>query len=300
MIKFAIFTDLHYDFIPDGKERLDIFLHEVKDKNLDFIMNLGDFCLPIKENKHLLNHLDETGIPCYHVLGNHDSDTFDKPQILDFLNLQNSYYAFTYFDTKFIVLDACFTEISGVYSAYNRKNYKASNGNYPIIPPDQMTWLKNELNDSCSNYVLFSHQSLENEFTNRGICNRLEIQRLLTEVTKQGKKVSCFNGHDHANSNITINKVNYIGINGMSYIWLGDLCTLKPYSREMYQQYPLLNEIILYDQSLFAVVTIDTSGEIYLEGRNGDYKTISPNDLGLSDQWNGRQLSSVISSLHIK
>jgi len=35
MIKFAIFTDLHYDFIPDGKERLDTFLDEVKDKNLN-------------------------------------------------------------------------------------------------------------------------------------------------------------------------------------------------------------------------------------------------------------------------
>ncbi len=300
MIKFAIFTDLHYDFIPDGQERLNTFLHEIKDKDLDFIMNLGDFCLPIPENKHVLNHLESLSMPCYHVLGNHDSDTFEKPQILDFLNLQNSYYAFTYNDTKFIVLDACFTEVNGVYTAYNRKNYKATNGKYPIIPPDQLEWLKHELNDTYSNYILFSHHSLENEFANRGIYNRLEIQKILTDVTEQGKKVSCFNGHDHAGSNITINKVNYIGINGMSYIWFGDLCTLKPYSREMYQQYPLLNEIVLYDESLFAVVTIDTSGEIHLEGRTGGYKTISPTDLGLSDHWNGRKLSSVISSLHIK
>ncbi|MBI9012133.1 MAG: metallophosphoesterase [Clostridiales bacterium] len=300
MIKFAVFTDLHYDFIPDGQERLNTFLYEIKDKNLDFIMNLGDFCLPIPENKHVLNHLESLRVPCYHALGNHDSDTFEKSQVFDFLNLNNSYYTFTYSNTKFIVLDACFTEVNGVYTAYNRKNFKSSNGKYPIIPPEQLEWLKHELNDTYSHYVLFSHHSLENDFANRGIHNRLEVQEILSEVTEQGKRITCFNGHDHADSNVKIDDTHYIGINGMSYIWFGDFCTLRPYSLDMYKMYPLLKDIVLYDKGLYAVVTIDNNEGLVIDGMTSGYRNISPDDLGLNDSWNGRKLSSVISSVQIK
>lgn len=41
MIKFAVFTDLHYDHIPDGEQRLDEFIDSIRGENLDFIMSLG-------------------------------------------------------------------------------------------------------------------------------------------------------------------------------------------------------------------------------------------------------------------
>ena len=44
MIRFAVFTDLHYDHIPDGDRRIKEFLETVRLKNPDFILSLGDLC----------------------------------------------------------------------------------------------------------------------------------------------------------------------------------------------------------------------------------------------------------------
>ena len=44
MIRFAVFTDLHYDHIPDGDRRIKEFLETVRLNNPDFIMSLGDLC----------------------------------------------------------------------------------------------------------------------------------------------------------------------------------------------------------------------------------------------------------------
>lgn len=41
-VKFAVFTDLHYDHIPDGDRRLQKFINKVHKKNIDFIIELGD------------------------------------------------------------------------------------------------------------------------------------------------------------------------------------------------------------------------------------------------------------------
>lgn len=50
MIKFAVFTNLHYDNIPDGEQRINGLIHSIRKENLDFIMSLGDL-FPIDENK---------------------------------------------------------------------------------------------------------------------------------------------------------------------------------------------------------------------------------------------------------
>lgn len=298
MIKFAIFTDLHYDFIPDGDERLNDFLDVCKKNSIEFIMNLGDFCIPREENKHVLKRLNSTSLPSYHALGNHDSDFYDKNQILDFLNMKNTYYSFHYNDIKFIVLDSCFTEVSGMYHPYNKKHFKESKGNYPIIPQNQIEWLENELNDDYKKYIIFTHHSLENDFKNRGIHNKSLLHKLFKKYPD--KSISCFNGHDHADSHTIIDNRHYYGINGMSYIWLGELCHLKPYSDDMYKAYPLLNDILLYDKALFAIVSINDNCQIAIEGRDVGYRNVSPDDLSIDGFWNGRKLSSKVSTIEVK
>ena len=42
-IKFALFTDLHHDVIPDGLERLNSFITRAREAEVDFIIELGDF-----------------------------------------------------------------------------------------------------------------------------------------------------------------------------------------------------------------------------------------------------------------
>lgn len=45
-MKFAVFTDLHYDAIHDGERRINEFINSVKIKNIDFVIDLGDLCYP--------------------------------------------------------------------------------------------------------------------------------------------------------------------------------------------------------------------------------------------------------------
>ena len=52
-VKFGVFTDLHLEIMHDGERRLTEFLDRMKKENVDFIIQLGDFCYP-KQPKRCL------------------------------------------------------------------------------------------------------------------------------------------------------------------------------------------------------------------------------------------------------
>ena len=59
-VKFGIFTDLHLDIMHDGRIRLDTFIEQMKKEDVDFIIQLGDFCYPEDTSKCLCS---EKNIP---------------------------------------------------------------------------------------------------------------------------------------------------------------------------------------------------------------------------------------------
>lgn len=296
-IKFAVFTDLHYDHIHDGHDRLNYFLEKASGPDIDFIVNLGDFCKPVQANQKLLDRMNLLEKPVYHAIGNHDTDYNTKREAISFLGLENSYYSFTKDFVKFIVLDACFIEKSGVCESYSKDNMKDSGGNYPVIPQAEIEWLKSQFADSYRYYVILSHHSLENDFKKRGIFNKKEIQDIINEQSDKGKTVLlCINGHDHGDSIQKIENTCYFGLNAMSYIWFGPLSNQTLYSEKLYSQYPGLKEILLYDEGLHATVTIHENGSFQIEGMTSDYQKMSPAALGIYGNWNGRIISPNVSS----
>jgi 3',5'-cyclic AMP phosphodiesterase CpdA len=300
-VRFAIFTDLHYEHIHDGRQRIENFVSEIIHKDVDFIVDLGDFCSPRQENRVLLDILDSTGKPHYHLVGNHDSDLFTKEEFLHFLGMNNSYYSFTYGSVKFIALDTCFIQNNCGYEPYSKKNYNTTKGIYPFIPQDELNWLEDQLADDYPFFVILSHHSLENEFAQRGVYNRNAVQELINRTNSSGKKVLlCLNGHDHADSIRKIEGTYYFGLNSMSYIWFGPEYEHFCYSPEIHKQYPFLKDMVLYREGLYAIITITEQGSIEVEGMEGHYQTISPEELGLKGVWNGRDITPNISSLMIK
>lgn len=299
-VKFAVFTDLHYDHIHDGCKRIDDFITNIKDTDIDFVIQLGDFCIPKEENQFLLNKMSSIGKPIYHIIGNHDSDSFPREKVMDFLKMNNSYYSFKNKEIKFIVLDTCFIKTNSGYKPYSRKNYNKTNDIYPVLPAHELKWLESQLNDDNKYYVIFSHHSFENEFAKRGVYNRCEIRNLIDAVNNKDKKVLlCINGHDHGDSLKKIGQTYYFGLNSMSYIWFGPEHEHFCYSKEIHKQYPFLKDIVLYKDGLYAVVTITENGSINIEGMKGDYQNISPKELGIENVWNGRYLLPIISSLKV-
>ena len=178
-MKFAVFTDLHYDAIPDGDRRIKEFVQVTKKEDVDFIIDLGDLCNPSDENKHILDELQEIGVNCYFVVGNHNSDEFSIDTVLKFFNLKQSWYSFIKGNIKFIVLDANYIKSSKGYKPYNKRNYNKTDDEYPYIPPEELDWLKNEISDDRYYYVILSHHSLANDFMKRGISNREEVRKIL-------------------------------------------------------------------------------------------------------------------------
>lgn len=298
-IKFAVFTDLHYDHIPDGARRLKFVIDSAKKDHVDFVIELGDLCYPIRENRIIFEKLSQLGVPVYYVMGNHDSDAYTKEEVIKFWGINQSYYSFLVGNVKFIVLDSCFIKTEDGYESYFKRNYDKTTDAYPFIPPNEMAWLKNELADEDKYYLIFSHHSLANDYMKRGIFNREEVRKILEERNRKSRQVLlCMNGHDHGDALYEINGIHYYTLNAMSYIWHGIKETFN-YSESVHAKYPYLKDMILYEEGLHAIVTIKDDGHVKIEGMTGHYQNITPDDIGLGYQWNGVSIKPVVSSLII-
>ena len=108
MIRFLVFSDLHYDEVTDGDNRIEKILADALKRDLDFIVSLGDLCTPIKENQRVLERFKSLGIPFYNVIGNHETDKCILSEILDFYAINNPYYSVICNGYKLIFLNTCY------------------------------------------------------------------------------------------------------------------------------------------------------------------------------------------------
>ncbi|BCN31000.1 metallophosphoesterase family protein [Anaeromicropila herbilytica] len=299
-IKFALFTDLHHDVIPDGLERLNSFITRAREAEVDFIIELGDFCNPCHENEELLSIFNDFEKPHHHVIGNHDSDLYTKKDVINWLGMEHSYYSFESGNIKFIVLDAAFIRYGNEYEVYHKRNYEVTDGIYPSIPDFELNWLQREISESLLPIVIFSHHSLENSFRKRGVSNREEVQSIINQATANGKKILlCVNGHDHTDSIERINKTYYFTLNSISYKWFGPEYEHFCYSSEIHEKYPSIKDIVLHSEPLSAIISIDEQCNIEIQGMEGGYQKITPKELGVIGPWDGRVISPNVSSMRL-
>lgn len=284
-MRFLVFTDLHYDLIPDGDKRLNALIKTAKEKEADFILNLGDTCHPKAENQKIAETIRNCGIPCYMIPGNHDTDIWSESDMLSFWGLQEAYYSIVKDNVKFIFLNT------------------AESPGGAVIPAAQTTWLQEELM-SDHYFVILTHQSLSNDFVTpngkpRGIRNRKEIQAILEKNNGKKQVLFCINGHDHGCEVKQINGIYYYTLNSASYIWQNVKETF-PYGADIHASYPYLKNMILYKQPLHCIITIDDTGNIVIEGVEGNYLTVSPENIGMGNIWNGVHIMPNTLSIEMK
>ena len=297
MIKFLAFTDLHYDYATQGDERIRQILDRAKTEKVDFIVSLGDITAPFEEYDHVLKKVNSAGIPVYHVLGNHDVKV-DLQKTMDFLGLEKPYYSFTQGNVKFLILNSCYFRQGNEEHSF--PEVKGEGVDSPIIPKEEIEWLKKELEED-KDYVIFSHHSFTNPFRNRAVRNRQEIFELL-----KGKSILlCMNGHDHGEGFQVIDQVPFYTLNSAFAPWIG----IPGGDPKLAEKYAYLHGYVPYDRALSAVVTIESeadrkhSGVIKIEGMQGDYEAVTPEELGLLEpKWNGVSVepnaSSYVISFH--
>lgn len=295
-IRFGLMTDVHYDIMPNASARLEDFIQEMVNEDVDFIVQLGDFCHPTQENKPFLQVWNQFKGPRYHVLGNHDMDRNDKQTMMDYLGMQSSYYSFDQGEFHFVVLDGNYLKRGDQYVDYDHANY----GRYPHlvdhISSEQLEWLRKDLRETKKHTIIFSHQNLDD--SELGLKNGSELReifRIANEAAGYQKVVACFNGHNHLDGVKVIDSIYYIHVNSMSYYYMGEEYDVIRYSEEVTAKYPILAKSAPYEDALYAVVTIG-AGLITISGRESQYVGPSPRACGHPNMAGGHEVSARISS----
>jgi len=278
-ITFGVVADVHKDMMFDADERLGAFTEEMNRSKVDFTIQLGDFCRPYPKNDTFLAVWNSFEGPVYHVLGNHDMDGgFTREQTMAYLGMPGNYYAFDLKGFHFIVLDG------------NDRTDPPQEGYAHYIGERQKQWLASDLANNENPVVIFSHQSLNDEWM---VENGNEIRRLLEEHNmnaEKGRVIACFNGHSHYDAAEEIGGIWYICINSMSYQWLGEEYQYIRYSKALDSLYPWIKYTAPYKDPLYAKVVISGNGKIRIQGTTSEWIGPSPSDLGYPEERKDRMV----------
>lgn len=295
-LNFGIVTDVHKDLMPDANKRLETFINKAQERDVDFIIQMGDFCMAEIKNKDFLNIWEQFKGPKYHVLGNHDMDKQSKEEMLDFWGMPKTYYSYDFSGYHFIVLDANFIYQDGKFIDYNKANFYIEDKARTYIDSTQIEWFKSDLEVTKLPTIIFSHQSLWHY--QWGVKNRLTIQKIM-EAHKE-KVICCLNGHNHLDFHHHQNGIDYVEINSMSYQWVsGKYESTARFSKEQYKQYGNLHHIAGYKDPLYAFATLNSKGTVQIEGVKSEWISPSPYEMGMPKGIDGMIYSAKISDYQI-
>ena len=271
-LRFGLITDVHQDVMHDGENRLKVFIDESNKRNLDFAMQLGDFCCPYDYNKPFMQNWEQFNGPKYHLLGNHDTDGgFTRAETMNFWGMKSRYYSFDSGGYHFIVLDG------------NDPNPKPWSGYNRYINKEQQEWLKKDLASTNLTTLIFSHQTLENE--DGGVDNQKVIRQILEGANKAAgftKVIASLCGHHHTDYMTQINGIYYVQINSASYRWVGGDHQHIRYSKEIDEKYPWIKYTIPYKDPLFTFMELNPEGYLTIEGSSSEFVGPGPKELGIS------------------
>ncbi|MCS7463789.1 metallophosphoesterase [Paenibacillus doosanensis] len=298
-IRFGVMADVHQDFMYRAEERLNRFIERMTEEKVDFIIQLGDFCFPVPENKPFVATWERFPGAKYHVLGNHDMDRCDKRAIMEFLGMERNYYSFDSGGYHFVVLDANYLLLDGRYVGYEHGNYHQHPEAISNLTPEQLDWLREDLAATNKPTVLFSHHNLESPFNdfNYGIKNSDELRSILREANAKAgfrKVIACLNGHNHLDGVKVIDDIYFVHINSMSYFYMGKSYAATRYSQEVCEAYPLLASTAPYEEALYAIVTLEP-GKLTIEGRGAGFVGPDPVACGHRNHAGGHVVTARIS-----
>jgi len=294
-IRFGIVADVHHGMIPDTVERLSVFIENAIESDVDFIIQLGDFCHFEKKSDPFLDVWRQFRKGRYHVLGNHDMDLNTKEEIMGLWQMPGKYYTFDEHGVRFIVLDANYLHQDGDFVDYNNANFYVDDKYRTYIDAEQVEWFSAELKSSQLPVIVLSHQSLWHYQS--GIKNRLTIQ---TEMEKYARKIiCCFNGHNHIDFHHHQNGIDYFSVNSMSYQWMGEEHKASRYPREMLKEYKWLDHLAPYSDPLYAFAKLDLSESLEIQGIRSRWVPPSPQEAGVPKQVYGNQITPNISDYTI-
>ncbi|PSL23853.1 metallophosphoesterase family protein [Dyadobacter jiangsuensis] len=274
-IRFGICADLHNDLVPDGEQRLSAFIETMNDQKPDFIIQMGDFCMPKESNRPLMAIWDRFSGPKYHVIGNHETDGgFNHRQVVDFWQAKGTHYAYDAGGYHFVVLNG------------NEKNPNNASKGYPrYIGQEQRKWLAEDLAGTKLPTIIFCHQGIDNDLG--GIEEAAAVRRIFEKANEQAgftKVRMVFSGHHHQDYHNLINGIHYVQINSMSYFWAGESRNKTSYDESLLKKYPHLRSMLRYKEPIWALVTIYADGSAEVAGKQSGFMDATPSQVRLTEE----------------
>ena len=255
-LKFAVITDLHHGLAPDAMSRISTFIDAVqKRKDLQFVLQMGDFCYSDKGAQELLDKYSEVKLPTIHVLGNHDMDKCTKPEAVERIGIKSPYRVHDQGDYRFVVLDLNHFKKNGDLVSYANGNYFTDNATHNWADKAQLEWLEQTLSKSNKPVILISHQPLG--FAEPGQALPPEQQQILEIVNRcakanpKGAVAFSMFGHLHVDRLEHVEGIPYYCVNSASYFWSSGMWA--------------------YSKPLFAFMEITTDGRLVVEGVQGEF-----------------------------
>jgi Icc protein len=285
-IRFGVITDVHQDIMHDGEKRMAAFAAAMKQTPVDFVIQLGDFCIPKPENERFRDLFHQIGIPCQHVLGNHDMDGGFRPdETVEFYGMPSRYYSFDFGGMHLVVLDG--NEPGGQQPGYKR-----------FISDTQLRWLKQDLADSQRPTIVFSHQPLNHA---SGVENGESVRQLLQQAhtDRSGTRIAgCFSGHFHLNHLEAIDNIHYAQINSAAYLWVGSEFAHHSYPGEVHQKHRYIQYTCPYEKPLWAIVEVDLEKQrVGLQGQRTQWVGNSPTSLKMpAPKWSDAEVRAPVIS----
>src|SRR5699024_1741020 len=127
------------------------------------------------------------------------------------------------------------------YMEYAYGNYKDySSSQIGFIHPDQLDWLKDDLEKTDKPTMIFFHEP-----TFGSLGNRDAFRMVVYEETEKAKNViAVFSGHYHDNWAIKRDNIHYIQINSASYKYVGKnkppVTNREGYGPDVIKDFPLV------------------------------------------------------------
>lgn len=272
-VKIGMCADVHLPTMHDSEQRIQTFVDSMKSAKPDFIIELGDFGIPKPEYAPYFEIWNSFPGPKYHVIGNHEMDGgTSMEKALEYRGMDSSFYTFEKNGFMFIVLDG------------NDKKTTDQKGYRQYIGAQQQAWLKEQLQNTTSPVVIFSHQGLGPV---EGLENHKEMRAILEQHNKKSKPnrvIACFNGHAHNDSAEEINGIWYIHVNSMAYKWLGEEYEHIRYNEQVDKSFKWIKYTAPYKEPLFAVVEISSAGFIKIKGIESEWVGPSPWEVGYPEE----------------
>jgi predicted phosphodiesterase len=265
---FLAFGDLHHypgEFLDDKWERWDKIVARSVEENAAFIVGLGDYVHEPEKNRDFAENMLNAPKDLYLALGNHDTEHSSLAYVLSLYKLPHNYYYFDRDGYRFIVLDANYSYIDGEYLHYNPGVARHKPG---VIPPDQLAWLVQVIDESDHPCVLLSHHSIERP---DGILNRHDLWNVIGQANaKRLHAVMLYiNGHHHRDHCTIVNGVCCLDLNSAAYQYIS-----PPFPRYPAEVLALAHGMAYtmnFSEPLSAMITLEGDAKIRIRGLIGEF-----------------------------